>query len=84
MTPEQEISEVRERIARKLRVVVSEYGEQVLESVGIVSSHEFLGSNVAGYPHYYCPNVGSEKIIVRTPVPITFSYKAASLFEDTI
>lgn len=79
-------SNLRDKIARKLRVVVAEYGESVLVGCSIVSEFACLGSFVAGFHHYYCPTIADAKLIIRLMPELenNLTFKAARLFEDTL
>ena len=85
MSIEKHRAELIEVIARKLRVVVTEFGESVLEGSSIVSSHAELGGTVCGFHHYYCPTIGDARLMIRIMPELNnnLSYKAARLFVDT-
>lgn len=79
-------AELIEVIARKLRIVVTEFGESVLEGASIVSSHAELGGSVCGFHHYYCPTLGDARLMIRTMPGLNnnLTYNASRLFEDTL
>lgn len=74
-----------EDVARRLRFVVSEYGEEILEKCSIVSNSTL--PTICGYENYYDPTTTSPKLVIKgskdlSSTYISKFYEVARCFEE--
>jgi hypothetical protein len=63
-----------EDVARRLRYVASEYGEEILEKCSIVSSS--ILPTICGYENYYDPTATSPKLIIKGSSDLSLTHKS--------